>query len=249
MRVSEALQNVDLDHRSPMPLYYQAAEALEEAINEGRLAGGSKLGNELKLAQQLGISRPTMRAAIKLLVDKGLVFRRRGVGTIVANAQIKRAVALTSLYDDLSEAGRDPSTRVLTFEQSPCPEEMRESFQAEEGALMLMFDRLRSVGAEPIALMHNAVPADVLDATPEDLEKAGLYRLFRSCGVTPHIATQQIGAANADEEEAELLGIEPGDALLTMTRMAYDTTGRPIEYGWHRYRADSYTYDIVLMDR
>lgn len=243
------MENVELDHNSPIPLYYQAAEVLEEAIKDGRLPGGSKLDNELRLAQQLGISRPTMRAAIKQLVDKGLVFRRRGVGTIIATSPVKRAVALTSLYDDLSEAGREPSTRVLAFERSSCPEEIREYFQAGEDTLMLMFDRLRFVGSEPIALMHNAVPADLLDVMAEHLENNGLYKLFRANGVTPHMATQQIGASNADDEEAELLGTEPGDPLLTMTRMAYDTSGRPIEYGWHRYRADSYTFDMVLMDR
>lgn len=247
--MNNALEGLELDHSSPMPLYHQAARLIEAAIEEGRLPGGSKLENELRLAQQLGISRPTMRAAIKQLVDKGLVFRRRGVGTIVATSPVKRTVALTSLYDDLSEAGREPITRVLAFEKSSCPEEIREYFQAGEETPMLMFDRLRSVGSEPIALMHNAVPADLLDVTAQELENTGLYKLFRANGVTPHIATQQIGAANADEEEAELLGIEPGDPLLTMTRMAYDTTGRPIEYGWHRYRADSYSFDMVLMDR
>jgi GntR family transcriptional regulator len=248
-RVNNALEGLELDHSSPIPLYHQAARLIEAAIEEGRLPGGSKLENELRLAQQLGISRPTMRAAIKQLVDKGLLVRRRGVGTIVATSSVKRVVALTSLYDDLSEAGREPSTQVLAFEKGPCPEEIRESFQATEDTVMLMFDRLRSVGSEPIALMHNAVPVDILDVTAEELEELGLYRLFRANGVTPHIATQQIGAANADEEEAELLDIEPGDPMLTMTRMAYDTSGRPIEYGWHRYRADSYTFDTVLMDR
>lgn len=243
------MQGVELDHNSPVPLYHQAAEALEEAIKDGRLPSGSKLGNELRLAQQLGISRPTMRAAIGQLVDKGLVFRRRGVGTIIASSPINRVVALTSLYDDLSEAGREPSTRTLAFEKSPCPEEIREWFQAGEDTLMFMFDRLRSVGSEPLALMHNAVPAELLDITPEDLESAGLYKLLRGGGFTPHIATQQIGAVKADEGEAELLNIEPGDPLLTMTRMAYDASGRPIEYGWHRYRADSYSFDTVLMDR
>lgn len=79
-----ALAGATLDHNSPVPLYYQAARLLEEAIEDGRLPRGSKLESELDLASQLRISRPTMRAAIKLLVDKGLLVRRRGIGTIVA---------------------------------------------------------------------------------------------------------------------------------------------------------------------
>ncbi|MDP8950190.1 MAG: GntR family transcriptional regulator, partial [Actinomycetota bacterium] len=99
--MSSALAGVRLDYTSPVPLYHQAARALEEAIEDGRLPSGSKLESELDLAEQLGISRPTMRAALKQLVDKGLLMRRRGIGTMVAPMPVRRAVALTSLYDDL----------------------------------------------------------------------------------------------------------------------------------------------------
>src|SRR5215216_5597326 len=112
-----ALAGVTLDHNSPVPLYYQAARALEKAIEDGRLPRGSKLESELDLAEQLGISRPTMRAALKQLVDKGLLMRRRGIGTIVAPKPVRRAVALTSLYDDLKAAGREPRTTVLALEE------------------------------------------------------------------------------------------------------------------------------------
>src|SRR4028119_1427778 len=116
--MTDALAGVTLEHSSPVPLYHQAAQALERAIEEGRLPRGSKLEGELDLAEQLGISRPTMRAALKQLVDKGLLVRRRGIGTIVATRPIRRAVALTSLYDDLKEAGRGPWTRLLPLEGS-----------------------------------------------------------------------------------------------------------------------------------
>src|ERR687889_2854506 len=122
--MSSALVGVRLDHASPVPLYHQAARALEQAIEDGRLPRGSKLDNELDLAERLGISRPTMRAALKQLVDKGLLVRRRGIGTIVAPKPVRRAVALTSLYDDLKESGRKPTTRVLDFEETPFPPEI-----------------------------------------------------------------------------------------------------------------------------
>ena len=115
--MTSALAGVSLDHSSPVPLYYQAARALEKAIEDGRLPRGSKLESELDLAEQLGISRPTRRAALKQLVDKGLLMRRRGIGIIVAPKPVRRAVALTSLYDDLKAAGREPRTTVLALEE------------------------------------------------------------------------------------------------------------------------------------
>ncbi len=246
--MSSALAGVRLDHTSPVPLYHQAARVLEEAIEDGRLPRGSKLESELDLAERLGISRPTMRAAIKQLVDKGLLMRRRGIGTTVAPRPVRRAVALTSLYDDLKESGREPTTRVLNFEETPCPPEIAEHLGLGPTAPVLRFDRLRTVGSDPIALMHNVVPIGLLQIDREDLERTGLYDLFRESGIAPHVATQRVGARKAGAEEAEWLEIEPGDPVLTVTRTAYDTSGRPIEYGSHSYPAESYWLEMMLVE-
>lgn len=247
-QVSKVLADVRLDHSSPIPLYHQASQVLEEAIEDGQLPRGSKLDSELDLAEQLGISRPTMRAAIKQLVDKGLLIRRRGLGTVVAPKAVRRAVALTSLYDDLKESGRKPNTRVLRFEEELCPPEIAEQLGIGTEAPVLRFDRLRVAGPDPIALMHNVVPVGLLEMEREDLERTGLYDLFRGSGIAPHVATQRVGARKADTREAELLEIEPGDPVLTMTRTAYDTSGRPIEYGRHSYPAESYWLEMMLVE-
>lgn len=244
----KVLAGVRLDHSSPVPLYHQAAQALERAIEDGRLPRGSKLEGELDLAEQLGISRPTMRAALRQLVDKGLLIRRRGLGTVVATKPVRRAVALTSLYDDLKEAGREPETRVLTLEETLCPPEIAEQLGLGPAAPVLRFDRLRIASSDPIALMHNIVPIGLLEIEREDLERTGLYDLFRQSGIAPHVANQRVGARKAGAEEAELLEIEPDDPVLTMTRLAYDTSGRPIEYGSHSYPAESYWLEMMLVD-
>lgn len=246
--MTDALAGVALDHNSPVPLYHQAAQVLEAAIEDGRLARGSRLEGEVELATRLGISRPTMRAAMKQLVDKGLLVRRRGIGTIVAPRPVRRAVALTSLYDDLKEAGREPQTRLLSFQKVPCPPDVAEHLALEPNDLVVRFDRLRVAGSDPIALMHNVVPAGLMEIEEEDLERIGLYELFRRGGIAPNVATQRVGARKAGEEEAELLEMEPGDPVLTVTRIAYDANGRPIEYGAHRYPAESYWFEMMLVD-
>src|SRR4051812_38867773 len=109
---AEALQ-LSVDRSSPVPLYFQLSQQLEAAIEQGRLAPGSLLGNEIELAGRLGLSRPTVRQAISSLVDKGLLVRRRGVGTQVVHSQVKRPLELSSLYDDLEAAGQRPATRGL----------------------------------------------------------------------------------------------------------------------------------------
>jgi DNA-binding GntR family transcriptional regulator len=246
--MSSVLSGVSLDRNSPVPLYHQAARALEEAIEDGRLPRGSRLESELDLAEQLGISRPTMRVAIKQLVDKGLLIRRRGIGTTVAPKPVRRAVALTSLYDDLKESGQEPKTRVLALEETLCSPEIAEQLGLGPAAPVLSLDRLRNAGSDPIALMHNVVPVGLLKIEKEDLERTGLYELFRQSGIAPHVATQRVGARKADTRDAELLEIEPGDPVLTMERTAYDTSGRPIEYGSHCYPAESYWLEMMLVE-
>ena len=246
--MADALAGVTLDHGSPVPLYHQAAQALEAAIEDGRLPRGSKLGGEVELATRLGISRPTMRAAMRQLVDKGLLLRRRGIGTIVAPRPVRRAVALTSLYDDLKEAGREPRTRLLSLERVPCPPDVAEHLALEPNAPVISFDRLRVAGDDPIALMHNVVPDGLVEIRDEDLGRTGLYEVLRSAGLAPNFATQRVGARKAGAEEAEMLEMEPGDPVLTVNRIAYDANGRPIEYGAHRYPAESYWFEMMLVD-
>ena len=110
---------VDLDRSSPVPLYFQAAQKIEQAITGGVFRSGDRLDDEITLAGRFGLSRPTMRRAIAELVDKGLLVRKRGVGTQVVHGLITRPVELTSLFEDLRDQHRAPSTTVLINEISP----------------------------------------------------------------------------------------------------------------------------------
>ena len=77
---------ITIDRTSPVPLYFQLARHFESAIRSGALKVGTRLENEVQLAETLGLSRPTVRAAFLYLANKGLVVRKRGAGTVVANA-------------------------------------------------------------------------------------------------------------------------------------------------------------------
>src|SRR5438445_12727587 len=121
MGAGRGFRDAVLDRTSPVPLYYQLAQSLETAIRSGRLSSGSHLDNELELARQLRISRPTVRRAIAVLANRGLVIRRHGIGTLVVPVKIRRPVRRSSLYDDLSEAGQPPTTRLLAHDGVPSP--------------------------------------------------------------------------------------------------------------------------------
>src|SRR6201981_689312 len=150
---------ISIDRTSPVPLYFQLAQHFESAIRSGTLKVGARLENEVQLAERLGLSRPTVRAAFLYLANKGLVVRKRGAGTVVANERIDRNVELTSLYDDLVASGRTPATRVLKAEVSHASEQVAQALQLPERTLVMSLERIRLADGEPMALMHNHLPA------------------------------------------------------------------------------------------
>ena len=238
-----------VDRSSPVPLYFQVAQQIEEAIERGELGPGSRLDNEILLADRYGLSRPTMRRAIQELVSKGLLVRKRGVGTQVVHARVKRPVELTSLYDDLSRSKQRPATRVLLHEEVPAPDEVSVRLGLPVGAPAVHLERLRLASDEPLAILHNWLPAALAKFTEQDLEAGGLYAHLRSSGVRICVATQRIGARAANAEQARLLEVKRGAPLLTMERTTFDDTGRAIEYGDHVYRSDSYSFETTLVER
>ncbi len=252
-RPSDAVEDmsalVSIDRMSPVPLYFQVAEELQRLIQSDALPAGSRLTNEIEMADQLRVSRPTMRRAIQYLVDRGVLVRKRGVGTQVVRTQVNRTLELTSLHDDLRTAGRSPTTTVLSIEPVEADELVATALDVAEGTSVVRVRRLRSADSEPIALMTNFLPPDLIDVGAEALEQKGLYELIRGAGVQIRIADQTIGATTATPEQAELLREEPGAALLSMRRTAYDDGGRAIEYGTHLYRASRYSFSLTLVER
>ncbi|MEU6737925.1 GntR family transcriptional regulator [Streptosporangium sandarakinum] len=241
--------DIDLDRSSPVPLYFQMAERIAEAIQNGELPSGTRLDNEVQLADQLGLSRPTVRQAIQYLVDKGLLVRKRGVGTQVVHGQVKRAVELTSLYDDLRRAGQQPETRVLSIDTVPAEEDVAGVLGVAPGTPVLRLERIRYASGEPLALLHNWLPAGAASLTAEALQARGLYELLRSAGVRMRVANQRIGARTATPAEARLLEERRGCPLLTMVRTTYDDQGRAVEHGSHVYRASHYALEVTLVER
>ena len=238
---------VDLDRTGPMPLYFQVSSRLEAAIRSGDIPSGARLENEIAIGQRLGLSRPTVRRAIQELVDKGLLVRRRGIGTQVVQGQVTRQVELTSLYEDLQTAHHEPGTRVLAHEIVQATDTIASGLGVQAGDDVVYIRRQRSTDGIPVAVLENYLPAEFRDITTEQLEQRGLYQLLRARGVAIQIAKQKIGARRVHGDESELLDIEKGGPVLTMERIAFDNSGRAIEFGQHCYRPDMYSFETTLV--
>jgi DNA-binding GntR family transcriptional regulator len=239
----------DLVRTGPIPLYFQVSTRLEDAIRTGRIPAGARLENEIAISERLGLSRPTVRRAIQELVDRGLLVRRRGIGTQVVHGRVTRQVELTSLYEDLKSTRHEPSTRVLTRESRPATEVVARALGIEPGQDILYLRRLRGVDGLPVAVLENHLPQEFGDIGVDEMEARGLYQILRARGVTIRIAKQTIGARSTLDDEHELLDIAPSGPVLTMERIAFDHSGRAVEFGRHCYRPDRYTFETTVVAR
>ncbi|MET7317364.1 GntR family transcriptional regulator [Streptomyces thermoviolaceus] len=249
-KTADGVLDIAIDRKSPVPLYHQFAQQLEQAIERGLLLPGVLLGNEVDLAERLGLSRPTVRQGIKASVEKGLLVRRRGIGTQVVHSRVKRPLELSSLYDDLEKAGQEPRTRVVRNDVVPASAEIAAALGMRKGDSVVRLERIRYADGLAVAVLRNHLPTDLLlDLHTELLEATGLYRLLRAAGITLHSVHQAVGAQAATAEEGEYLGESEGAPLLTMRRTAYDVTGGAVEYGTHLYHAERYVFEFQLLMR
>ena len=158
---------------------------------DGELAPGDRFENELALAKRLTLSRPTTRRAIQELVDKGLLVRKRGVGTQVVQNPVHRRVELTSLFDDLARAGQEPTTQLLEYHVGPPGEDVARELNLAEDREVVCIQRLRCANGEPLAVMTNYLPVEIAP----DAEELETQRAL-SVAARPRGA-HQAGAASA----------------------------------------------------
>jgi len=237
-----------VDRTSDVPLYHQLAEQFRAAIESGRLRPGDPFENEVLLAQRLGLARPTIRRALADLVDRGLLVRRRGIGTVVADRVVHRHDRLTSLNDDLLRSGREVATTLLRFEIDVVDERAAHELDLPTSTRLVLVQRLRSAAGLPLGILTNWLPPSYADLTVDELEHVGLYALLRGRGVNPVLGKQTIGARTSTAHERELLRTPRSQPLLTMTRTAYDEAGAPVEFGTHCYPADRYTFQLTVRE-
>ncbi len=231
------------------PLYDQVARELERAVTDGRLKKGSFLESEVLLAERWGVSRLTVRRAIQQLVSAGILVRQRGVGTQVVSEQIYRPPLLGSLFDDLAESGRFPTTTVLSHERVVPDTDLAEQLGVEPGGHVVYLERCRYAGGQRLAIMRSWLTvAAAGELTTNALASGGLYQLLRDSGTWPHSSHRSIAADAASPVDAALLGIAVGAPILVSQATMQDRTGRTVEVSAHVYAGSLYKMELSVIE-
>jgi len=233
---------------SPIPLYYQVANVLRHRILDGVYHAGERIGSEMEMCQEFGVSRITVRQALAELERETLVVRRRGLGTFVSERLPKMtSISFTGFLEDLFAQVLLTESREVEVEQVEAGEEAARALQLEPGDPVMRIERVRFMGGEPLAHTINYLPISVgANVTADALRETPLMHLLeRRLGVRLDEAIQTIHAVLATPELAEKLAVQEGAPLLLVQRTAY-AAGRPVEYVLTHYRADRYQYTVRL---
>ncbi|MDZ7674104.1 MAG: GntR family transcriptional regulator [Acidimicrobiales bacterium] len=213
--------------------YRAIADDLRRQIEVGVLAAGAVLPSEAALARAHEVSRVTVRKALEVLRDEGRIDSRQGFGWFVAGDRVRQSLgALSTIEAQLTEQGREPVRRVVSF-----------GFD-HGGSGDLVVVRVNLADGRPFAIVTVWCPAELGSGlSRDDVESSTFYELL---SVTFAGATQSIGAAVADERDAELLEVPVGSPLLVVERVSHDVDGRDVLRSEHRFPAHLTEFVVEL---
>jgi GntR family transcriptional regulator len=220
----------------------EVRRALGDRIDSGQLRPGQRLGAERALAAELGVSRATLRQALAVLEEAGVVRRvpGRGGGTFVAKGKIERDLSrIVGVPALLRSQGVLAGTRVLSARLAEVDDIAAQALHARPGDLVVDLVRIRLADGSPFSLEHAKLPAKRFPGLLELPLGGSVYELMDEHFATkPVKAVERIEVVLASPDEAMILDIEPGAPLLAITRTATDADGEPIEFSRDLFRAD-----------
>lgn len=231
-----------LDRNRPEPLWHQAEQALRTAIANGTWPDGAQLPNEGKLSEMLGVSRITVRHALRNIEESGLLRREHGRGTFVRNATVIAGVrGLTSFTQEMADRGLVVGSRVLDIVEVPASDEVADALEVPAGAPVCRIRRLRAGNNLPIGIQTAHLPASrVPGLSAFEGPLLSLYDTLRTrFGIVPEEAREIYRVGTVSEADAALLELTPGSPVFIVHRIAADRGG-PFEFTVSTMRGDRY---------
>jgi GntR family transcriptional regulator len=225
-------------------LHIQIQSSIRSAIEELVLQPGAALPSERDMSEALGVSRTSIRKAMDRLVEEGMLIRRQGARTEIARRFEKPLSSLTSFSEDMRSRGLSPGMIWIAREVAAASPSEVMALNLSIGATVSRLKRVRTGDGRPMAIEHAAIPTQFL---PDPSVVTGsLYDVMSEIGHRPARALQRLRASVASAEDAMLLDLEPGAALLLAERRCFDANGTPVEFTQTRYCGERYDFVVEM---
>lgn len=238
-----------IDRHADAPMYDQLRQLIIDRIRDDALQPGDPLPGEHGLCEQYGVSRTVVRQALAQLEHEGAVERIKGKGTFVARPRTSESLVhtLVGLYDEVDRRGGHVHSDILQHETSTADADIAAALEIDEGAPVVVLTRLRYVDGDAWSLSTTWMPETVGAVTLDvDLQETSLYRLLAQHGIVATHGVRSAEATVATHEQAQLLGVSAGSALLRLRSVSRDSSGKPIEYFIAYHRGDRSRFEFQL---
>ena len=240
---------IQIDKSSPKPIFRQLEEQILESIQNGDLKPGDRIPSQSELAQTCQVSRATVQKAIdRLIIDEMLYFQQGKGIYVAAPSKRQRLPILQSIDQSLRSYGYDVYADLLLREELEAPRHVAEKLALPSKATVCHIERLQCINDEPMVLQESYLESDRFPEVMRlDLRRKALTEM-----IDDHPSTQlssaavRVGAKSADWQEARILNIEPGAALLTFEVVDYDLDNRPTLYNRNKLRSDR--FEVIAAD-
>lgn len=241
-----------LDRNIHVPLHSQIHAFLRASILSNKLKSDESVQSERELAEELKVSRMTVRQAMNALREEGLIYQKRGKGTFVSSRKMDvHTRNLNGFSDEMRRREMRPTSKVLQLTKEAAAPEAAGKLNLTTGEEVFSLERLRLADAIPMSVEMTCLPAARFpDLAKYDFAKQSLYRILeKKYGVKTHSAAEDLEAAISDEETSRLLGVKKNSPLLIVYRTVYAEDNQPIEYTKSIYRADRYRASFYLVKK
>ncbi|MGG5317181.1 GntR family transcriptional regulator [Enterococcus sp. AZ072] len=214
-----------------VPVYIQIHDQLKDEIEKGVWKVGDRLPSERELSVKFKVSRMTLRQAIQTLADEGILERKIGSGTYVANEKVQEKMSGTTSFTDIMESqNRIPSSKTISFFHSPASSSEAENLGLTKGDQILRMERIRYADNVPICFEVASIPAKIVKGFSKEEITDSFYHTLKQKGMEIGRANQTVSAILASEQIADYLQIKRGEAILRLRQISYLADDQPFEY-------------------
>lgn len=236
-----------IDHKSPVPLHAQIEVLLREMIELPEYKQGGFLPKEIDLAKRLGISRNTLRQATNKLEYEGLLVRKKGIGTKVAEKTVSTHLnQWHSFTQEMNSQGISFKNYKMDIEWVEADQKVASFFNIETGMIILKLTRLRGDDEAPFVYFESYFHPRIGLSGGENFSRPLYEILENDYNVVPMLSREKIKARLATAITAKRLQIKKGEPVLVRERFVFGMGDRPLEYNIGFYKADKFTYNIDI---
>ena len=218
-------------------------QALKKKIDDGFWEISQRLPSERDLADDYEVSRMTLRQAITLLVEEGILERRVGSGTYVASHRVQEKMRGTTSFTEIVRSqGKTPSSQVVSYQRKPANETEIQQLQLKTSDYVVRMERVRYADNMPLVFEVASIPEKLIREFKREDIAEHFFQTLTDNGYEIGKSQQTIYAKNASERVANYLKVPKNHAVLALTQVSYFTDGRPFEYVHSQYVGDRFEF-------